>query len=411
MTVVQYEAPQPLPPSRPGDELATGPIGDVARLRAAAEYAGYIAGTEFVPEALRGKPDAIAAAMLAGAEVGLKPMASLRMVAVIKGRPTLTAEAQRGLVSGAGHELWFEESTITRAIAAGRRRGEDRIGRVVWTMDDAKRAGIAGQANWQRYPAEMLRARASAALARSMFADVTLGIPAVEELEDEPDNGAIPVAVVLPGDAPPAPKRQPRRRTPAVPAQTPATGPAPADEPTAGPGADAPAPATTPDPAPARLPVAPTPPPDEQPQPPAEPLATDAYKRRIFASMRDLGLAAGLAEDAARELRLGYVSEVVGRPIQSSNELTIGEASKVIERLDADKAKRAAGERAFLDELIETFDARVVDDGAAGSAQGTAGEPADAPAAPEPVAANAAGREPDEPGSEPVPYNEFPEGF
>src|SRR3982750_1405961 len=107
MTVVHYEQPTPLPPSRPGDELIAGPTGDVARLRAAAEYAGYIGDTEFVPESLRGRPAAIAAAMLAGAELGLTPMVSLRTVAIIKGRPTLTAEAQRALVTSRGHELWF----------------------------------------------------------------------------------------------------------------------------------------------------------------------------------------------------------------------------------------------------------------------------------------------------------------
>jgi hypothetical protein len=56
MTVVHYESPTPLPPSRPGDELQPGPIGWVARLRGAAEYAAHIAQTDFVPQALRGNP-------------------------------------------------------------------------------------------------------------------------------------------------------------------------------------------------------------------------------------------------------------------------------------------------------------------------------------------------------------------
>jgi hypothetical protein len=356
MTVVQYEAPAPLPPSRPGQELEPGPVGDVARLRAAAEYAGFIADTEFVPEALRGRPAAIAAAMLAGAEVGLQPMASLRMVSMIQGKPTLTAEAQRGLVAGAGHELWFDESTTTRAIAAGRRHGSDRIGRVTWTLDDAKRANIAGKPNWRAYPAEMLRARASAALARAMFADVTLGIPATEELDDDAGNGPPPGDVPPPPDdaAPAAPTTRTRRRRTATPA-----------------------------PEPERPPLPPTPPPDTQPEPPApdEPLATDALKRRIFATMRDLGF----TDD--RDERLSYVSRVVGRTVASSNELTIGEAATLVERLDADKAARAAGEEAFLDELRRELDATPVEPEPAGDA------------------------EPDEPQPEPLSYNEFPEDF
>jgi hypothetical protein len=41
--------------------------------------------------------------------------------------------------------------------------------------------------------------------------------------------------------------------------------------------------------------------------------------------------------------------------------LTIGEAGRVIEQLDADKAARSAGEQALLDELIREFDATPVE--------------------------------------------------
>jgi hypothetical protein len=301
MTVVHYEAPAPLPPSRPGDELEAGPVGDVARLRAAAELAAYIAGTEFVPDQLRNRPEAITAALLAGAELGLERMASLRSIAIIKGRPTLSAEAQRGLVIAKGHELWFEESTVTRAIAAGRRAGEDRIGRVTWTLDDAKRAGLAGQQNWRAYPAEMLRARASAALARAMFPDVTLGIPATEELDDDLANGAPGIPPTPPPDnaPPPAPATRTRRRSSSTPAERP--------------------------------PVPPTPPPDQQPEPevPPEPPATDAAKRKIFALMRDVGIPAG-----DRDRRLAYTRRIVERDLASSAELTIGEADRVIVDLE-----------------------------------------------------------------------------
>jgi hypothetical protein len=366
MTMQQYEPPAPLPASRPGEELEQGPVGDIARLRAYAEYANYVANTALVPEPLRGKPDEVAAVILTGKEVGLDPMAALRSVAMIKGTPTFKAEALRGLVISKGHELWLEDSTTTRAIAAGRRHGSERVGRVTWTMDDAKRAGIGGQPNYQRYPREMLVARATAALARQMFADVVMGLVAAEELDEFIYNGA-PVGEALPpADAPPAEsKTSARRRRP--------TAQAPAE--------------TTPRSPAGAAPVEPTPPPDPQPEPdvPPEPLATDAHKRRIFATMRDLGMTAG---DSGRDERLAYCSRVVGREITSSNELTIGEASKLIEQLEADKAAKAAGERAFLDELRETLDAAPVD-------EPPDGEPA--PAEPEPAA--------------PVPYNEFPEGF
>jgi hypothetical protein len=315
VSIVQYETPPPLPASQPGEELAPGPAGDVARLRAAAEYAGHIAETEFVPDPLRSRPAAVAAAILAGGEVGLTPMAALRSISVIKGRPTLSAEAQRGLIMAAGHEIWFDESTVTRAIACGRRAGTDRVGRITWTLDDAKRAGIAGQNQYRNYPAEMLRARASAALARAMFADVTLGIPAAEELDDV-DNGVPPPT----GDQPTPPPDQP-----APPASTRTRKRAPTKRAQAAP--------------PERAPLPPTPPPDRQEQPSAEPLATDARKRQIFALMRDAGMPTG---DEHRDERLGYASRIAGRTITSSNELTMSEAQRILDDLAEVKALPAA---------------------------------------------------------------------
>lgn len=343
MTVVQYEQPPPLPASRPGDELERGPVGDVARLRAAAEYAHYIGSTEFVPDGMRGRPEAITAALLAGEELGLQKMASLRSIVIIKGRPAVYAEALRALVAAAGHEIWFEETTTTRCIACGRRGGSDRVGRITWTMDDAKRAGLAGQQSYRTYPAEMLRARASAALARAMFADVTLGLPAVEEIDEYGADGQI-VEVASqppPADAEPQPPagRTRRRR----PASTPPSAPA------------------------ASPPVRPVPPPDTQEPPPAaEPPATDAQKRQIFALMRDVGFTGASSDEQERDRRLAYTSRVIGRRVESSNELTIREAGLLIDdlqevqKLPADERPprlAAVDEHAMVDEIKAELDA------------------------------------------------------
>jgi hypothetical protein len=333
MTVVQYEPPPPLPASMPGDELEQGPKGWVARLRGAAEIAAHIADTDFVPQAMRGNAPAIAAAILFGDEVGLTPMQSLAKIAVIKGRPTLNSEAMRSLIAGAGHELWLEESTATRCIAAGRRKDSERVGRVQWTLDDAKRAGIGGGENWRRYPREMLVARATATLARQMFADVIGGLAASEELEDAPDNGfapggIVPFAGAVPeaAESPPAPTQ--RRSRPAAS--------------TSG----------------QRLSVAPTPPPDQQPEPAVDPdPAPMEHKQRalIFALMREVGLPTG-----DREARLAYASRVIGRELASSSDLTFGEASKLIDDLqeieklpELERMQRllAPGEAAVVAEL------------------------------------------------------------
>ncbi len=365
MSMIEYQTVDPLPASEPGDELELGPRGWVARLRAAAELAGHIADTDFVPSQLRGNRPAIAAAVLYGAEVGLEPMQALAKVAVIKGRPSLSAEAQRGLILAAGHELWFEETTATRAIAAGRRTGSDRVGRIAWTLDDAKRARIAGGENWTKYPAAMLRARASADLARAMFADVIGGMPAIEELEDEPANGPGPAALPQPPDdaavAPAARRTRQRKRSGAAPSQPQPPGAAQA------------------------APLPPQPPPDEQPAPPVppadDPPATGARKRQIFALMRDVGMSTG---DQDRDERLGYVRRIVDRPdLASSNDLTQSEALRLVDDLTAVKALPADERRARLT-AADGGDAPG-EQPAAGDDPGPPGEP-EAPEAPVPEA-------------------------
>jgi hypothetical protein len=354
-----YEPPAPLPPSRPADELERGPTGWVARLRAAAEIANYVGETDFVPQALRGNAPAIAAAILYGGEIGLDPMTALQLIAVIRGRPTLTAEGQRAQILAAGHEIWLEESTTTRAIVAGRRAGSDRIGRVTWTMDDAKRAGLAGQPAYRAYPREMLIARASAGLARQMFADVVRGLPATEELEGEQDGPPAEPPPAPPDTPPPAPATRTRRRRPAP---TPAAGPAPAPEP---------------EPEPARPALPPTPPPDDQPEPepPAEPESTSAQRRQMFALFRDLGL-------EERDEQLEVVRQAIGRDVESRAELTLGEAATVIDALK----RRKAGDDVSGSEPVRP--------------------PPDQQAAPEDAGPP---DEPEAPG--PVPYNEFPPGY
>lgn len=166
-------------------ERYQGTAGTLALAPEAWNLAQRIARTEFVPAALRGKPEAVLGAILAGHEVGVSPMQALAKIHVIDGRPAMAAELMRAIVLREGHDLWIEEQSSTRVIVAGKRKNSDRETRVTWTMDDARRAGLAGRKNWQSYPSAMLLARATAGLCRAIFPDVLAGISyTVEELQD-----------------------------------------------------------------------------------------------------------------------------------------------------------------------------------------------------------------------------------
>src|SRR5690606_14566168 len=76
------------------------------------------------------------------------------------------------------------ESTDERATYETLREGEPEPTRITWTIQQAAKAGLTGRQNWKAHPAAMLRARASAALARAVYPDVAMGIYDPDEALD-----------------------------------------------------------------------------------------------------------------------------------------------------------------------------------------------------------------------------------
>lgn len=160
--------------------------------RDTAELAKHLASTEFVPSSMRNKPESVTAAILRAHELGISPLQGLAQIHVINGRPGLAAELMRALVLAHGHEIWTDEFTQTRVTLCGRRAGTDHVEKVTWTLDDAKRAKLGGDA-WAKYPRAMLLARATGELCRLKFADILAGMSyTVEELEVLDDDGMLP---------------------------------------------------------------------------------------------------------------------------------------------------------------------------------------------------------------------------
>lgn len=141
--------------------------------------------TAFVPASYNGDPAQATAAILTGQEIGLKPMAALRSIDVIKGVPAMRAIAMRALVQSHGHEIWTVESTRTRAVVRGQRKGSDKVETSEWTTERAREMALLNKDNWKLQPTSMLLARATSECARLIAADVLLGVPySVEEVQD-----------------------------------------------------------------------------------------------------------------------------------------------------------------------------------------------------------------------------------
>jgi hypothetical protein len=166
--------------------------------RLSAEQIRFIANTTFVPRDLRGKLPEIMACIATGRELGLGDMESLRQIHIVEGKPTLSAQLMTKLVRARGHSI-VGKAGSERAIVTGKRGDTGDEITVEWTMEDAERAGLRGKANWQRYPRQMLWARAVSELCRMLFPDVIGGVSyTAEEIEAVVEEANLDQATALP---------------------------------------------------------------------------------------------------------------------------------------------------------------------------------------------------------------------
>jgi hypothetical protein len=105
-------------------------------------------------------PEACLFVILAGRDLGLSPVQSLRSIRPIQGKIECSADLQLGLFGRDGGKFRWRTLADTEVELELRAPWltEPHISR--WTMDDAKRAGLAGGDNWKKYPRAMLRSRA-----------------------------------------------------------------------------------------------------------------------------------------------------------------------------------------------------------------------------------------------------------
>jgi hypothetical protein len=181
---------------------------------AASHVAEQLVRSSFVPESFRGKAHEATAAILAGLEVGLAPMAALRSFDVIQGQAAPRAVTLRAIVQSQGHEIELVESTASRCKMRGRRHGSQTWQEVTWTFDRARQLGLTTKSNWKSQPQAMLVARATSEIARLVASDAILGIAySIEEIADGAGGGVDVPAVTAASESNSAPgtRRMSRR--------------------------------------------------------------------------------------------------------------------------------------------------------------------------------------------------------
>lgn len=114
------------------------------------------------------KPEQAFAKMMAGAELGFGPFASLSGVDIIQGRPAIRANLIASAVkANPKYDFRVTEHTETKCTVeffevtgGGTLDERHSIGTSTFTMDDAKKASLTSKAVWKQYPRNMLYARA-----------------------------------------------------------------------------------------------------------------------------------------------------------------------------------------------------------------------------------------------------------
>ena len=139
-------------------------------------------------------PEEAMVKMMTGRALGLPTMTALRAVHVIENKAALESKLKVALVLKHPECEFFQivERTMQKCTYAAKRRGRPEV-RLTFTIEEAQAAGLTDRGkdadaqkknNWNRFPADMLAARASSRLADIVFPDAALGIPTTDDVQD-----------------------------------------------------------------------------------------------------------------------------------------------------------------------------------------------------------------------------------
>jgi hypothetical protein len=128
-------------------------------------------------------PEQAMSLMLIAQAEGLHPAIAARDYHVINGKPALKSDAMLARFQTAGGRVEWLDFTDDKVSA---RFSHPQGGSVVvdWTIERAKRAGVANNPTWAKFPRAMLKARVISEGVRTVYPGVTVGTYTVEEVRD-----------------------------------------------------------------------------------------------------------------------------------------------------------------------------------------------------------------------------------
>lgn len=130
----------------------------------------------FLPPSIK-TPEQACAVILKGRELGLPPMQSLSHINIIGGKATMSAELMLSMIlkNHPKTKISYPVRSAERCELKVTREGNE-PSTFIFTIEDAKRAGLMANPSWTKYPRQMLHARCVSEMARSIFPDALSGV-------------------------------------------------------------------------------------------------------------------------------------------------------------------------------------------------------------------------------------------
>lgn len=158
--------------------------------------------------------------VMAGAELGLPPFASMSGIHIIQGKPVIGANVMATLVKNdPRYDYRVAKCDNVECVIAWYEHGQ-KVGESSFTTDEAKHIGLMMKDNWKNYTSDMLFARAISRGARRYAPGIFGGSPVYtpDELNADVDEDGYVTGEIVSEQAPaqaPDPEPQPAQPEPA----------------------------------------------------------------------------------------------------------------------------------------------------------------------------------------------------
>ncbi len=158
------------------------PLQDIERMAASIAASGLFG--------VKTKEQAMGLMLLCQAE-GLHPAIAARDYHIVQGRPALKADAMMARYMQSGGKVEWHDYNDSKVSATFSHPQGGSV-KVEWTIEMAKRIGLAGKDVWKSYPRAMLRARVISEGVRTTNPGVAVGIYTPEEVGDFAEKDITP---------------------------------------------------------------------------------------------------------------------------------------------------------------------------------------------------------------------------